>query len=110
MGKLEFSAPRIEMLGADAAFVRGSWQLILSDGKAPHGLFTLVFRKFPDAGRLCTTTHRRRNRGQELDGLLARRPAREGHDFNRLLDTPTRIRARLQVVPLETTQTLGFSP
>jgi beta-aspartyl-peptidase (threonine type) len=52
MGKLEFSAPRIEMLGADAAFVRGSWQLILSDGKAPHGLFTLVFRKFPDGWKI----------------------------------------------------------
>jgi beta-aspartyl-peptidase (threonine type) len=47
MGKLEFSRLRIEVLGADAAFVRGAWQLTMSDGKTPHGLFTLVFRQFP---------------------------------------------------------------
>ena len=48
MGKLEFSGLRIESLAQDAAFVRGSWQLTMSDGKTPHGLFTLVFRKFPE--------------------------------------------------------------
>ena len=37
MGKLEFSALRIEMLGADAAFVRGAWQVTMSDGKRPTG-------------------------------------------------------------------------
>jgi ketosteroid isomerase-like protein len=52
MGKLEFSSLRIEMLGADAAFVRGSWQLTMSDGRTPHGLFTLVFRKFPDGWKI----------------------------------------------------------
>jgi ketosteroid isomerase-like protein len=52
MGKLEFSSLRIEMLGADAAFVRGSWQLTMSDGKTPHGLFTLVCRKFPDGWKI----------------------------------------------------------
>jgi ketosteroid isomerase-like protein len=52
MGKLEFSALRIEMLGADAAFVRGAWQLTMSDGKTPHGLFTLVFRKFPEGWKI----------------------------------------------------------
>jgi ketosteroid isomerase-like protein len=52
MGKLEFSDLRIEMLGADAAFVRGSWLLTMSDGKSPHGLFTLVFRKFPDGWKI----------------------------------------------------------
>jgi beta-aspartyl-peptidase (threonine type) len=52
MGKLEFSALRIEMLGADAAFVRGAWQLTLSDGKTPHGLFTLVFRRFTDGWKI----------------------------------------------------------
>jgi ketosteroid isomerase-like protein len=46
MGKLEFSGLRIERLGPDAAFVRGAWHLTMSDGKTPHGLFTLVFRKF----------------------------------------------------------------
>jgi len=48
MGKLEFSNLRIEMLGPEAAFVRGEFHLTMPDGKTPHGLFTLVFRKFPD--------------------------------------------------------------
>lgn len=52
MGKLEFSGLRVEMLGADAAFVRGAWGLTLSDGRIPHGLFTLVFRKFPEGWRI----------------------------------------------------------
>lgn len=52
MGKLEFSELRIEMLGADAAFVRGSWHLTMPDGKTPHGLFTLVFRKFPEGWKI----------------------------------------------------------
>jgi ketosteroid isomerase-like protein len=52
MGKLEFSGLRIEMLGADAAFVRGAWQLTMSDGKTPHGLFTLVFRRFPEGWKI----------------------------------------------------------
>jgi uncharacterized protein (TIGR02246 family) len=52
MGKLEFSALRIEILGPEAAFVRGEWHLTMSDGKTPHGLFTLVFRKFPDGWKI----------------------------------------------------------
>ena len=52
MGKLEFSGLRIEVLGADAAFVRGAWLLTMSDGKTPHGLFTLVFRKFPEGWKI----------------------------------------------------------
>ncbi len=52
MGKLEFSGLRIETLGADAAFVRGAWLLRMSDGKTPHGLFTLVFRKFPGGWKI----------------------------------------------------------
>jgi ketosteroid isomerase-like protein len=52
MGKLEFSGLRIEMLGADAGFVRGEWLLTMSDGKTPHGLFTLIFRKFSDGWKI----------------------------------------------------------
>jgi ketosteroid isomerase-like protein len=52
MGKLEFSGLRIEMLGPDSAFVRGAWHLTMSDGKTPHGLFTLMFRKFPDGWKI----------------------------------------------------------
>src|SRR5207248_2673816 len=52
MGKLEFSGLRVEMLGGDTAFVRGAWHLTMSDGKTPHGLFTLVFRKFPEGWKI----------------------------------------------------------
>jgi ketosteroid isomerase-like protein len=52
MGKLDFSDLRIEMLGPGAAFVRGSWHLTMSDGNSPHGKFTLIFRRFPDAWKI----------------------------------------------------------
>ena len=52
MGTLEFSNLRIEMLGPEAAFVRGEFHLTMPDGKTPHGLFTLVFRKFPDGWKI----------------------------------------------------------
>jgi beta-aspartyl-peptidase (threonine type) len=52
MGQLIFSDLRIETLGTDAAFVRGAWQLTMSDGKTPHGLFTLVFRLFPQGWKI----------------------------------------------------------
>jgi len=52
MGKLEFSDLGIEPLGTEAAFVRGAWHLTMSDGKTPHGLFTLVFRKFSDGWKI----------------------------------------------------------
>jgi ketosteroid isomerase-like protein len=52
MGKLEFSNLRIEILGPESAFVRGAWRLTMPDGKTPHGLFTLVFLKFPDGWKI----------------------------------------------------------
>jgi len=52
MGKLEFSGLRIELLGTDSAFVRGAWLLTMMGGKTPQGLFTLVFRKFPDGWKI----------------------------------------------------------
>jgi uncharacterized protein (TIGR02246 family) len=52
MGKLDFSNLRIEPLGPDTAFVRGAWHLTMSDGKTPHGLFTLVFRKFDNSWKI----------------------------------------------------------
>jgi ketosteroid isomerase-like protein len=52
MGKLEFSGLRVDVLSQDSAFVRGSWKLTMSDGKTPHGLFTLVFRKFPEGWKI----------------------------------------------------------
>jgi uncharacterized protein (TIGR02246 family) len=52
MGKLAFSDLRIETLGPGAAFVRGGFHLSMPDGKQPHGIFTLVFRKFPEGWRI----------------------------------------------------------
>lgn len=52
MGKLEFSDLQVDMLGPSSAFVRGKFQLTLSNGKQPHGLFTLVFRQFPEGWRI----------------------------------------------------------
>lgn len=52
MGKLEFSNLRIEVLGPESAFVRGEFHLAMPDGKTPHGLFTLVFRRFPQGWKI----------------------------------------------------------
>lgn len=51
MGKLAFSGLRVEVLGQQAAYVRGAWQLTMS-GKKPHGLFTLILHKFPNGWRI----------------------------------------------------------
>ena len=51
MGRLDFSEIQIEMLGANAAFVRGKWHLKMKDGE-PGGLFTLIFRKFPTGWKI----------------------------------------------------------
>jgi uncharacterized protein (TIGR02246 family) len=52
MGKLEFTDLKIEVLGPEAAFVRGAFHLTMSDGKTPHGIFTLVLKKFPEGWRI----------------------------------------------------------
>lgn len=46
MGKLEFRDLEIDVLSRDAAMVTGKWQLTKSDGAKPHGLFTLILKKF----------------------------------------------------------------
>ena len=52
MGKLEMTDIRVELLGPQGAFVRGRWHLTMSNGKEPKGLFTLVFREFPEGWRI----------------------------------------------------------
>ena len=52
MGRLSFSDLQVQLLGVDSAFVRGKFQLVMPDGKQPHGVFTLVFRKFPEGWRI----------------------------------------------------------
>jgi ketosteroid isomerase-like protein len=50
MGQLEFQDLNIDLLSKRSAVVTGKWQLTLStsktsDGKQPHGLFTLIFKR-----------------------------------------------------------------
>ena len=52
MGHLDFADLNVQALATDAAFVRGVWALTLADGKRPHGIFTLVFRKFPEGWKI----------------------------------------------------------
>jgi ketosteroid isomerase-like protein len=68
MGKLDFFDLRVEILGPEAALVRGHWHLQMTttpagaksapsggpgkNGQEPGGLFTLILRKFPEGWRI----------------------------------------------------------
>ena len=52
MGRLGFDAVEVLPLGPDGAAARGAWRLRMSDGKEPHGLFTLVLRRIDGAWRI----------------------------------------------------------
>jgi hypothetical protein len=52
MGKLEFQDLNIDLLSRRSAVVTGKWQLTMSDGKQPHGLFTLIFKRMPAGWRI----------------------------------------------------------
>jgi beta-aspartyl-peptidase (threonine type) len=52
MGKLEFTNLNITPLSHDSALVRGEFHLTMADGKTPHGLFTLIFRRFPEGWKI----------------------------------------------------------
>lgn len=52
MGTLAFANLNVDPLAPTAAVVRGEWHLTMSDGKTPHGLFTLIFRKFPEGWKI----------------------------------------------------------
>jgi beta-aspartyl-peptidase (threonine type) len=52
MGRLAFSGLDIEPLGPEAVLARGRWRLTMPDGTAPGGLFTVIFRRFPDGWKI----------------------------------------------------------
>lgn len=52
MGHLEFQDLNIDLLGRRGAVVTGKWQLTMSDGNKPHGVFTLVVKKMPAGWRI----------------------------------------------------------
>jgi ketosteroid isomerase-like protein len=51
MGRLNFSALEITVLGEDSAVAFGRWELERSADR-PWGLFTLVFRRLPEGWRV----------------------------------------------------------
>ena len=52
MGHLDFQDLDIDLLSGRSAVVSGKWKLTMSDGKTPHGLFTLIFKRFPEGWRI----------------------------------------------------------
>jgi len=52
MGQLEFQDLNIDPLNRRTAVVTGQWQLTMSDGKKPHGLFTLIVKRMPGGWRI----------------------------------------------------------
>lgn len=56
MGQLKFGELHVELLGPDAAVVRGKWEVTTSK-ETVGGWFTLVFRKFPKDGWKITHDH-----------------------------------------------------
>lgn len=52
MGKLEFQDLNIDLLSKRSAVVTGKWQLTMSDGKQPRGLFTLIMKRMPGGWRI----------------------------------------------------------
>lgn len=52
MGTLEFQDLAIDLLSRQAAVVTGKWQLTMSGGKKPHGLFTLIVKKMQPGWRI----------------------------------------------------------
>lgn len=52
MGQLEFQDLNIDLLNRRSAVVTGKWQLTMSDGKKPGGLFTLIFKRLPGGWRI----------------------------------------------------------
>ena len=53
MGKLEFAwVDGVHMLSPELAYVDGQYHLKMSTGKESQGVFTLIFRKFPEGWRI----------------------------------------------------------
>jgi beta-aspartyl-peptidase (threonine type) len=52
MGKLDFQDLKIDLVGRQAAVVTGSWHLTMSDGKEPHGLFTLILKRMQNGWKI----------------------------------------------------------
>ena len=51
MGVLKFSELEYHLLSSDAVWVLGHWELT-RNGDHPHGVFSLVLKKFPDGWKI----------------------------------------------------------
>ena len=51
MGRLVFADLDVRLLGPDHALAFGSWRLVRAHDE-PHGLFSLVLRRFPEGWRI----------------------------------------------------------
>jgi beta-aspartyl-peptidase (threonine type) len=74
MGRLTFSAVEVEPLGPEAVMARGRWQLLMSDGSRPGGLFTVIFRKLPDGWKII---HDHTSADEPAQPRPGQKPARE---------------------------------
>jgi ketosteroid isomerase-like protein len=53
MGKLAFAwIDGVHVLSPELAYIDGEYRLTMSAGKESHGVFTLIFRKFPEGWRI----------------------------------------------------------
>ncbi len=53
MGKLYLAYSHgVHVLSPELAYVDGEYRLTMSGGKESHGVFTLIFRKFPEGWRI----------------------------------------------------------
>ncbi|HLW51928.1 MAG TPA: nuclear transport factor 2 family protein [Candidatus Angelobacter sp.] len=52
MGQLQFQDLSIDVMSRKAAVVTGKFQLTMSDGSTPHGLFTLVVKRMPGGWKI----------------------------------------------------------
>jgi beta-aspartyl-peptidase (threonine type) len=52
MGRLAFTGLDVEPLGPEAVLARGRWQLTMPDDTTPGGLFTVIFRRFPEGWKI----------------------------------------------------------
>ena len=53
MGRLSFTYTNgVHVMSSDFAYADGQYHLEMSGGKKSHGVFTLIFRKFPEGWRI----------------------------------------------------------
>ncbi len=52
MGRLRFSDVEVRLLGPDAGYAYGRWELTMPDGSHPAGLYTVLLRRLPEGWKV----------------------------------------------------------